>query len=71
MIGYPLMVRPSFILGGAGTGIADDERLGRVLHDYFSWATNTTMSRYDRAKEDVPAGLSIPRWSWDGLVDEG
>ena len=53
------------------TGIADDERLGRVLHDYFSWATNTTMSRYDRAKEDVPSGLSIPRWSWDGLVDEG
>ncbi len=25
-IGYPLIVRPSFILGGAGTGIAVDER---------------------------------------------
>ena len=24
-IGYPVMVRPSFILGGGGTGIADDE----------------------------------------------
>jgi carbamoyl-phosphate synthase large subunit len=24
-IGYPLMIRPSFILGGGGTGIADDE----------------------------------------------
>ena len=24
-IGYPLMVRPSFILGGGGTGVADDE----------------------------------------------
>jgi carbamoyl-phosphate synthase large subunit len=30
-IGYPLMVRPSFILGGAGTGIAhDDEDLSRL-----------------------------------------
>jgi len=24
-VGYPVMVRPSFILGGGGTGIADDE----------------------------------------------
>jgi carbamoyl-phosphate synthase large subunit len=24
-IGYPVMIRPSFILGGGGTGIADDE----------------------------------------------
>jgi len=30
-IGYPLMVRPSYILGGAGTGIAgDDERFERL-----------------------------------------
>ena len=25
-IGFPVMVRPSFILGGGGTGIAADER---------------------------------------------
>jgi len=25
-IGYPVMIRPSYILGGGGTGIADDER---------------------------------------------
>ena len=29
----------------------------RVLHDYFAWATTTTMSRYDRSADDVPAGL--------------
>ena len=45
-----------------------DGRLGRVLHDYFAWATTTTMSRYHRSADDVPDGLSIPRWSWDGLV---
>jgi len=30
-IGYPIMVRPSFILGGAGTGIAADEEAFRIL----------------------------------------
>ena len=39
----------------------------RVLHDYFAWATTTTMARYHRSADDVPSGLSIPHWSWDGL----
>jgi hemoglobin len=51
-------------------GLAGDERLRQVLHDYFAWATTTTMSRYHRSADEVPDGLSIPRWSWDGLVDE-
>jgi hemoglobin len=51
----------------ADVGLADDAALRQVLHDYFAWATTTTMSRYHRSADDVPAGLSIPRWSWDGL----
>ena len=51
----------------ADTGLATDERLGHVLHDYFAWATTTTMARYHRSADDVPDGLAIPRWSWDGL----
>jgi hemoglobin len=43
------------------------EPLRQVLHDYFAWATTTTMARYHDSAEDVPDGLSIPRWSWDGL----
>jgi hemoglobin len=43
------------------------EPLRSVLHDYFAWATTTTMSRYHESADDVPAGLAIPRWSWDGL----
>jgi len=39
----------------------------QVMHDYFAWATTTTMSRYHESAADVPEGLSIPRWSWDGL----
>jgi hemoglobin len=43
------------------------EPLWQVLHDYFAWATTTTMSRYHGSADDVPEGLIIPRWSWDGL----
>ena len=49
-------------------GIPDGARLRQVLHDYFAWATTTTMAQYHESADDVPAGLTIPRWSWDGLV---
>ena len=52
----------------ADAGLAGDERLRHVLHDYFAWATTTTMSRYHGSADDVPDGLQIPHWSWDGLV---
>ena len=51
-------------------GLARDETLRRVLHDYFAWATTTAMARYPRSAQDVPDGLRIPKWSWDGLVGE-
>jgi hemoglobin len=43
------------------------EPLRQVLSDYFAWATTTTMARYHDSADDVPDGLSIPHWSWDGL----
>lgn len=49
-------------------GLAADDRLRDVLHDYFAWATTTTMARYHHSADDVPTGLAIPRWSWDGLI---
>jgi hemoglobin len=49
-------------------GMAGDERLRQVLHDYFAWTTTTTMARYHRSADDVPDGLPIPHWSWDGLL---
>ena len=54
----------------ADTGLATDGSLRQVLHDYFAWATTTTMARYHRSADDVPDGLAIPRWSWDGLQKE-
>ena len=48
-------------------GLDADPALRQALHDYFAWATTTTMARYHASADDVPAGLAIPRWSWDGL----
>jgi hemoglobin len=47
-------------------GLTAVEPLWQVLHDYFAWATTTIMSRYHESADDVPEGLGIPRWSWDG-----
>lgn len=51
-------------------GLARDKRLRRVLYDYFAWATTTTMARYPDSSKDVPDGLHIPKWSWEGLVGD-
>ena len=51
----------------ADVGLAYNSELRHVLHDYFAWATTTTMSRYHQSADDVLNGLSIPQWSWDGL----
>lgn len=48
-------------------GLAEDDPVRPVLHDYFAWATTTSMARYHGSADDVPAGMTIPRWSWNGL----
>jgi hemoglobin len=49
-------------------GLSNDDRLRQVLRDYFAWATTTTMAGYQRSADDVPDGLRIQQWSWNGLV---
>jgi hemoglobin len=56
-----------FELALIDAGLAGNDALRQVLHDYFAWATTTTMSRYPKSADDVPNGLSIQHWSWDGL----
>ena len=51
----------------ADAGLAEDGGLRQVLHDYFAWATATSMAHYHRSADDVPAGLKIPQWGWEGL----
>lgn len=50
-------------------GLAEHATLRKVLHDYFAWSTRTTMARYHESTTDVPDGLHIPRWSWEGLLN--
>lgn len=52
----------------ADTGLDADERLRRTLHDYFAWATRGTMGRHHDSPDEVPYGLRLRTWSWDGLV---
>ena len=46
-------------------GIPGDPRLRSTLKAYFRWATEA-MAAHPRSAEDVPAGLRLARWSWDG-----
>ena len=50
-----------------GVGLAADAPLGQALHDYFAWATTTAMAGFPHSADDVPDGLTVGRWSWDGL----
>lgn len=45
----------------------DSEPLRSALHDYFAWATTNSMAMYHHSADDVPAGMSIPQWTWQGL----
>jgi len=51
-------------------GIRDHDRLFGVLHDYFAWATTTWLTRFPDSAADVPSGLRMPTWSWDGRQPE-
>jgi len=57
-----------FDLALRDVGVDPDQRLGRTLHDYFAWATTTTMDRFHGSADEVPDGLPLPKWSWDGRV---
>jgi hemoglobin len=47
--------------------LPSDPRLRETLKAYFRWAT-AAMAAYPNSAEDVPLGLALPRWSWDGPV---
>lgn len=50
----------------ADVGFDRSPRLADALLAYFTWATTSTMARYHRSADDVPNGLAIPKWSWNG-----
>jgi hemoglobin len=56
-----------FDLALGDVGIGQDHPVRQVLHDYFAWSTRVDMASHHVTADDVPDGLTIPRWSWDGL----
>ena len=46
-------------------GFPDDPRLRSSLKAYFRWATQR-MSSHQESADQVPGGLAMPRWSWNG-----
>ena len=52
------------------SGLPEDPALRATLKAYWAWATRTTMAAHPGSADDVPQGLEIPRWSWDGPVDD-
>ncbi|MBS0265825.1 MAG: oxidoreductase [Planctomycetes bacterium] len=56
-----------FALALEDTGLSRNDSLRQSLQDYFHWAT-VAMAAYPRSADDVPAGLRVARWSWDGPV---
>jgi hemoglobin len=48
-------------------GLPADAGLRTALREYMEWAV-ADMIAYPDAGSDVPAGLPVPRWSWEGLV---
>ena len=51
-------------------GIAETDPLFTALHNYFEWATTVSMTRYNAPDSVVPEGLTLPKWGWDGLIEE-
>ena len=49
-------------------GLSRDPRLSTTLEAYFRWATGR-MAAYPRSARDVPEGLGLARWSWEGPTE--
>jgi hemoglobin len=45
--------------------LPENEALRKTLKDYFHWATQA-MSAYPKSAHDVPGGLRVARWDWNG-----
>ena len=51
----------------ADVGLVDDSALRQVLHEYFAWATTTTMFRYHRSLMMCMAVSISHTGHWMGL----
>ncbi len=57
-----------FVRAADDAGLPADPEFRAALRSYMEWAVARFIA-YPSAEDQVPAGLPIPHWSWDGLQD--
>jgi hemoglobin len=57
-----------FVAAFDDAGLPADPELRAALRGYMEWAVAEVL-RYPGDPAAVPAGLPMPRWSWDGLQE--
>jgi hemoglobin len=55
-----------FVAAADDAGLPDDAEFRAALRSYMEWAASVVMS-VSPVGTEVPDGLRVPRWSWDGL----
>ena len=56
-----------FVAAADDAGLPDDPEFRAALRAYMEWAV-TDVLQYETDAADVPRGLAVPRWSWEGLL---
>jgi hemoglobin len=57
-----------FVQAADDAGLPDDAEFRAALRSYMEWAVRDVLA-YSPHGSQVPDGLPVPRWSWDGLQD--
>ncbi|RSM35619.1 oxidoreductase [Amycolatopsis balhimycina DSM 5908] len=55
-----------FVQAADDAGLPADPEFRAALRAYMEWAVAEVLT-YPGTADGVPAGLAMPRWSWDGL----
>ena len=55
-----------FVQAADDAGLPDDSEFRAALRAYMEWAVSDVLV-YSPQGAQVPTGLSMPHWSWDGL----
>jgi hemoglobin len=55
-----------FVQAADDAGLPADAEFRAALRSYMEWAVAEVLA-YPGPADEVPAGLVLPRWSWDGL----
>jgi len=57
-----------FVAAADDAGLPEDKEFRQALRAYMEWAVGDIALSHPN-DTDVPDGLAIPHWSWDGLVE--